>query len=133
MKKVISILSVIALLCSMLAMIAVPVSAQATTLVNQFVLNTDNMYYVNANGTTGASNNFYSSDYIEVAAGETLYLGPCDASQGYQFVTFDADKAYDVLTLDKKSSKNTISYIMITEIGKVIIKELPKEDKFLVN
>lgn len=46
--------------------------------------------------------------------------------------TFDADKAYDVLTLDKKSSKNTISYIMITEIGKVIVNEVDKNDRFLV-
>lgn len=46
--------------------------------------------------------------------------------------TFDANKAYDVLTLDKKSSKNTISYIMISEIGKVIINEVDKNDRFLV-
>ena len=47
--------------------------------------------------------------------------------------TFDADMAYDVLTLDKKSSKNAISYVMISEIGKVIIKEIPKDDRFLVD
>ena len=46
--------------------------------------------------------------------------------------TFDADRAYDVLTLDKKSSKNTISYVMISEIGKVIVKEIAKTDRFLV-
>ena len=96
MKRVLSILSIVAMLITMLATIVVPVSAETTTLVNQFVLDTNNMYYVNANGTTGASNNFYSSDYIEVAAGDTLYLGPCDPGQGYQFVTFDADKANGV-------------------------------------
>ena len=47
--------------------------------------------------------------------------------------TFDADMAYDVLTLDKKSSKNAISYVMISEIGKVTIKEIPKDDRFLVD
>ncbi len=46
--------------------------------------------------------------------------------------TFDADKAYDVLTLDKKSSKSTINYIMISKIGEVVIKEITKEDRFLV-
>ena len=47
--------------------------------------------------------------------------------------TFDADMAYDVLTLDKKSSKNAISYVMISEIGKVIIKEISKDNRFLVD
>jgi len=46
--------------------------------------------------------------------------------------TFDSQKAYDVLTLDKKSSKSTINYIMISEIGKVVIKEIDKKDRFLV-
>lgn len=46
--------------------------------------------------------------------------------------TFDADRAYDVLTLDKKSSKSTINYIMISKIGEVVIKEIDKKDRFLV-
>lgn len=44
---------------------------------------------------------------------------------------FDSKDAYDVLTLDKKSSKNTINYIMISKIGEVVIKEMPKSDTFL--
>ncbi len=45
--------------------------------------------------------------------------------------TFDSDKAYDVLTLDKKGSKDTIKYIMISKIGEVVVKEMPKTDTFL--
>ncbi len=40
----------------------------------------------------------------------------------------DADK---VIMLDKKGTKDTVKYIMITKIGEAIIKELPKTDKFL--
>ncbi len=50
----------------------------------------------------------------------------------FDHYTFDAHKAYDVITLDKKSSKNTINYIMISKIGEVVIKEISKEDRFLV-
>jgi len=45
--------------------------------------------------------------------------------------TFDSDKAYNVLMLDKKGSKDTIKYIMISKIGEVVVKEMPKTDTFL--
>lgn len=45
--------------------------------------------------------------------------------------TFNSEQARDVLLLDKKSSKDTINYIMISKIGEVIIKEIPKTDAFL--
>lgn len=45
--------------------------------------------------------------------------------------TFDANKAAQVLLLDKKSSKDTINYIMISKIGETVIKEIPKTDTFL--
>ena len=47
--------------------------------------------------------------------------------------TFDSDLARDVLTLDKKSTKDYINYIMIKDIGEVIINKLPKEDTFLTD
>ena len=47
--------------------------------------------------------------------------------------TFDASDARDVLTLDKKSTKDYINYIMITDIGEVIINKLPKTDTFLTD
>ncbi len=97
MKRILSALSAVAMLITMLATIVVPVSAETTTLINRYVLNTDNMFHISASGATTASANFYSSDYIEVTAGETLYLGPCDPGQGYQFVTFNAEKSGGVL------------------------------------
>lgn len=45
--------------------------------------------------------------------------------------TFERDEAHRVITLDKKASSDTIKYIMISEIGKVLIKELSKTDTFL--
>lgn len=45
--------------------------------------------------------------------------------------TFDSSKARKVLTLDKKGTKNDISYIMIKKIGEVVIKKIPKTDTFL--
>lgn len=45
--------------------------------------------------------------------------------------TFKQDEAHRVITLDKKASSDAIKYIMISEIGKVLIKELPKTDTFL--
>lgn len=47
--------------------------------------------------------------------------------------TFDSDLAREVLTLDKKSTKDYINYIMITDIGEVIINKLPKTDTFLTD
>ena len=47
--------------------------------------------------------------------------------------TFDVSDARDVLTLDKKSTKDYINYIMITDIGEVIINKLPKTDTFLTD
>jgi len=44
---------------------------------------------------------------------------------------FDSNAAYNVLMLDKKGSKDTINYIMISRIGEVIVKEMPKTDTFL--
>jgi len=44
---------------------------------------------------------------------------------------FDSDEAREVLILDKKSTKDYINYIMIEDIGKVIIKKIPKTDTFL--
>ena len=46
--------------------------------------------------------------------------------------TFDRDKAKDVIMIDKKSSKDTINYIMLKEIGSCLIKEIPKTDEFLL-
>ena len=45
--------------------------------------------------------------------------------------TFDRKKAESVIMLDKKSSSDTISYIMLTHIGECIIKEMPKANAFL--
>lgn len=45
--------------------------------------------------------------------------------------TFDKDKARSIIMLDKKSSADTLSYIMLTRIGECIIKEYPKTDTFL--
>ncbi len=45
--------------------------------------------------------------------------------------SFDSASAREVLTLDKKSSKDYINYIMIPRIGEVVIKKLPKTDTFL--
>lgn len=45
--------------------------------------------------------------------------------------SFDKDKARDIILLDKKSSSDTISYIMLKKIGECIIKEFPKEDAFI--
>lgn len=45
--------------------------------------------------------------------------------------TFDKDKARSIIMLDKKSSAETINYIMLTKIGNCIIKELPKSDTFI--
>lgn len=46
--------------------------------------------------------------------------------------TFDSNKAYDVITLDKKSTSETVKYIMITEIGESVIKEFSRKSRFLV-
>ena len=44
---------------------------------------------------------------------------------------FDKEKARDIILLDKKSSSDTISYIMLKKIGDCIIKEIPKQDAFI--
>ncbi len=44
---------------------------------------------------------------------------------------FNPADARGVLTLDKKSTGDYINYIMITDIGEVIINKLPKGDTFL--
>lgn len=45
--------------------------------------------------------------------------------------TFDSKEAHKVLTLDKKSFGDTISYIMLSDIGQVTIKEIPRDNTFL--
>ena len=47
--------------------------------------------------------------------------------------TFDSALARDVLNLDKKSTKDYINYIMITDIGDVVINKIPKTDTFLTD
>ncbi len=44
---------------------------------------------------------------------------------------FNPEEAREVLTLDKKSTGEYINYIMITDIGEVVINKLPKGDTFL--
>lgn len=45
--------------------------------------------------------------------------------------SFNSSEAREVLTLDKKSTGDYINYIMITDIGEVVINKLPKGDTFL--
>lgn len=49
----------------------------------------------------------------------------------FENLEFDSEAAHKIIALDKKSSGNTIKYIMIRQIGEAFIKELPKTDTFL--
>ena len=67
-----------------------------------------------------------------IASINTGYVGIVTTFGKVEDYTFDSDKAFEVLTIDKKSSKNFINYIMISKIGDVVIKEISREDRFLV-
>lgn len=95
---------------AVLLMTAAVFSLSATAAVaedfeNLFDITTSTNVYVNANGTVTNSANFFTSDYIEVTPGATLYLGPCVDSQGYQFAAFDSGKT--IVTLVRKASLQT--------------------------
>lgn len=47
--------------------------------------------------------------------------------------TFDRDAAQAVMVLDKKSTRNTIRYVILDRIGCASVMELPKEDTFLLD
>lgn len=67
-------------------------AAPAAEYENRYDVTTARNCYVREDGTEVSSANFFTSDYIPVSPGETLYLGPCDPAQGYQFAVFDAAK-----------------------------------------
>ena len=45
---------------------------------------------------------------------------------------FDADKAMEIICLDKKSDGNSINYIFVKSIGVCEIVKMSKDDKFIV-
>lgn len=76
------------LLIQTMAVWVLPASA-SEGLTNCYELVEGSYYYIK-DGEEIASPNFLTSGYIAVAPGDTLCLGPCVASQGYQFATFSA-------------------------------------------
>ncbi len=44
--------------------------------------------------------------------------------------SFDKEKVMDVLKMDKKKTKNSVSYILLDKIGKATIKEIPFEQLY---
>lgn len=59
-----------------------------------------------------------------------------DCLQKYQLVfddfTFDRAAAQQVMALDKKSTRDTIRYVVLQKIGHADVLELPREDTFLL-
>lgn len=49
----------------------------------------------------------------------------------FEDFTYNPIEADKIIMLDKKGTKDTVKYIMISKIGDAFIKELPKTDKFL--
>lgn len=86
------------MLVSMCTVMALPAVAAATeTLItNYFDFSTATNCVLNGSvgtaGGTSSNNYFFTSDYIAVTAGETVYFGPARVKQGYQFYAYDADK-----------------------------------------
>ena len=108
MKRILSIISIIAMVLSMGTMIAMPAVAEVTEQepaldfstvdtrpVNLFDKSTAVVAILTSTGGLNTSNaNYYTSDYIAVQPGDTIYLGPCYLGQTtYQFYMFDQNKA----------------------------------------
>jgi 3-dehydroquinate synthase len=48
------------------------------------------------------------------------------------FVSFDKQKVFDVLKMDKKRERQEISYVMLEKIGKGVIKSIQLEKLFQI-
>lgn len=101
MKKVLSLLCAAVMLISMMAVMVLPAAAATTETVvtNHFNFSTATNCVLNDSGTS-ANNYFFTSDFIEVAAGDTLYFGPCRVDQGYQLWAYNASKNITVANVN---------------------------------
>ncbi len=79
----------------MLPVFCISGSAQDSSFTNLYNASTCSACYLNGSGQEVASDVIYTTDYITVQPGDTVYFGPCDpdAGGGY-FFCFDSSKAF---------------------------------------
>ncbi len=111
MKRILSIFSVIALLLTMCAAITLPAIAAETKLVNLFNADTAQCGLLSKGVFTTSNQNYYTTDYIPVKAGDTLYFGACYTGQSsYQFYMFEEDRTtYKMVTNTDLDQSNTVT------------------------
>ncbi len=107
MKRILSVLSVIAMLITMCAAVTLPLSAEtaaATPAIttNIFTAVSPQGYY-NADGTVKSSSSHYSGELISVKAGDTVYFGPVNLDQGFHLYDWhgsDFSNSYKLVKAD---------------------------------
>ncbi len=118
MKRILSILSIIAMVLSIGTMIALPTMAEETGLVNLFDLDTASKGTLSSKtGALSSNNNYYSTDYIEVEPGDTLYFGINDVNLSYQLYIY--------------SDTSATSFQQIKSAGCTVVETVPVSESTL--
>ncbi len=112
MKRILSVLSIIAMVLSMFAMIALPTMAAEENPEGNVASPVTNLYidkapgYWKNDGTIKSNSVMRSAELIEVAAGDKIYFGPCNIDQGFQLYLWEGAEGFANYTLVKLGNEN---------------------------
>lgn len=92
MKRILSVLSVIAMIITMLAAITLPAVAETAPFTSIYTVYDAGIWKADGSDVGTASKTTYkSADKITVVEGDKIYFGPCRTNQGFQLYHWDAE------------------------------------------